>query len=156
MRYTFSLFLLLLAFWIVNSEYYTALLLFLGLLSIILVLVITHHMDLVDHESLPLHLIFRMVPFSFWLIKEIVLGSSYVLKRIFLGSKALSPTVITLKIDFRDEVSKVIFANSISLVPGTLSLQLDQESVQVHALTQELAEALLSGELARRIKRLEG
>ena len=155
MRYTFSLFLLLIAFWAVNSAYYTGLLLFLCLVSSVLVLMITHRMRLVDQESLPLHLITRIGPFYCWLIKEIVVGAIYVLRKILQGDNKLSPRVITLKLDFRDELSKVIFANSITLVPGTLTLKLDKDSIQVHALTEELAEALISGELVSRIKRLE-
>jgi len=120
-----------------------------------LVLLITRRMRLLDRESLPLHLFIRIVPFYAWLVKEIVRGSFYVLKLIFRGEKALSPTIITIPLDFKDELSKVIFANSITLTPGTLSLQLDRESVQVHTLTRELADDLLSGEMARRIKDLE-
>ncbi|WDE02666.1 Na+/H+ antiporter subunit E [Thalassomonas actiniarum] len=155
MRYTFSLFLLLLAFWASNSEIHTGLLFFLGFVSIMLVLLITRRMRLLDRESLPLHLFTRIVPFYAWLLKEIVYSSFYVLKLIFRGEKALSPIIITIPLDFKDELSKVIFANSITLTPGTLSLHLDRDAVQVHALTRELAEALLSGEMARRIKALE-
>lgn len=155
MRYTFSLFLLLLAFWASNSDIHTGLLFFLGLVSAMLVLLITRRMRLLDRESLPLHLFTRIVPFYAWLLKEIVVGSFYVLKLIFRGQKALSPTIITIPLDFKDELSGVIFANSITLTPGTLSLHLDRESVQVHALTRELADGLLSGEMAQRIKDLE-
>lgn len=155
MRYTLSLLLLLIAFWASNSNIYTEFLFIGAFVSIMLVLLISHRLCLLDQESLPLHLLTRIAPFYCWLIKEIMVGSFYVLKLIFLGNKAISPTIITITLDFNDELSKVIFANSITLVPGTLSLKLDKQSVQVHALTQELADELLNGEMARRIKRLE-
>ncbi|WDE09030.1 Na+/H+ antiporter subunit E [Thalassomonas viridans] len=155
MRYTFSLFLLLLAFWASNSNIHTGLLFFLGLVSIMLVLLISRRMRLLDREALPLHLLVRIIPFYAWLLKEIVCGSVYVLKLIFRGKEALSPIIITVPLDFKEDLSKVIFANSITLTPGTLSLQLDRDSVQVHALTRELADELLAGEMARRIKELE-
>ena len=155
MRYTFTLFFILLAFWALNSEYYTLFFLFWGMASVLLVLLIAYRMGLIDKESQPLHLVTRIAPYYLWLSKEIIIGSSYVLKRIILGSKAISPTIVTLKIDFKDELSKVIFANSITLVPGTLSMQLDRETIQVHALTRELAQQLASGEMARRIKSME-
>lgn len=155
MRYTFSLFLLLLAFWAFNSDVHTSLLFFSGLVSTTLVLLISHRLQLPDRESQPFHLVTRIAPFYCWLIKEIVCGSFTVLKLVVQGDKALSPTIITVPFDFSDELSKVIFANSITLVPGTLSLHLDKGSVRVHALTQTFADQLLSGEMARRIKRLE-
>lgn len=155
MRYTASLFLLLLAFWAGNSEIHTGLLFFLGLVSVMLVLLITRRLRLLDRESLPLHLFTRIAPFYCWLLKEIFFGSLYVLKLICLGDKAISPTIITVAFEFEDELSHVIFANSITLIPGTLSLQINKESVLVHALTQQLADELLGGEMARRIKRLE-
>jgi len=155
MRYTLGLFLLLIAFWASNSNIHTGLLFFLGLLSIILVLLISWRMSLLDSESLPLHLLIRIIPFYAWLLKEIVVNSFYVLKLIFRGEQALSPTIITIPLDFKEDLSRVIFANSITLTPGTLSLQLDRDSIQVHALTRELADELLTGEMARRIKELE-
>lgn len=155
MRYTFSLFLLLLAFWAFNSGIYTGWLFFCALMSILLVMFNSHRLRLLDRESLPLHLFTRIAPFYCWLLTEMITGSLYVLTLILHGNKALSPTIFTINFDFKDELSKVIFANSITLVPGTLSLQLDKTSVLVHALTQELADELLSGEMVLRIKRLE-
>ena len=155
MRFTFSLFILLIIFWSINSEYNTGLLLILEFVSISLVLLIAHGMKLMDHESQPLHLITRIGPFYLWLAKEVALGSLYVLKKIFLGTRSLSPKIIRVNFDFKDEVCKVIFANSITLIPGTLSLEVDHGSVSVHTLTHELADELMKGELARHIKRLE-
>lgn len=155
MRYVFGLFILLIIFWGVNSQYYSGFQLSLGLGSIALVMLLTHKMKLIDHESQPLHLLTRILPFYAWLIKEIVLGSLYVLKTILQGKQALSPKIITIKLDFKDDISTVIFANSITLTPGTLSLGFKNDSIQVHALTKELAQELLSGQLASKIKRLE-
>lgn len=155
MRYTLGLFVILIVFWTINSQYNAGLILFFGLISILLVLFITHRMKLIDQESTPLHLFLSIWPFWCWLLKEIVVGSIYVLKKILQGNSSLSPKIIEIKLDFKDEISKVIFANSITLVPGTLSVQLNEESIVVHALTQELADDLLSGELAHRIKRIE-
>lgn len=155
MRYTFGLFVLLSVFWTINSPNDSGLLLFLGLLSIVLVIVLTLRMKLLDDESFPIHLFTKIGPFYLWLVKEIVLGSFYVLKKIIFRDQTDSAQMVTLNIDFKDELTQVIFANSITLVPGTLSVQLEQGTVKVHALTQELADDLTSGELAQRIKRLE-
>lgn len=156
MRDTLGLFVLLSGFWGINSPNDSALLLFLGLLSVLLVVLITHRMKLLDRESFPLHLITRIFPFYLWLLKEIILGCLFVMKTILARDKNLTPEVVTVELAFKDELNQVIFANSLTLVPGTLSVELNQGSIQVHTLSPELAAELRGGEMARRIKRLEG
>ena len=155
MRLTFSLFLLMFVFWSLNSEIHSNLLLVLELASIGLVLMIARSMKLMDRETQPLYLLTKIFPFYLWLLKEIVCGSYYVLKKIIQGRSSLSPQVVTVELEFKDEMSKVIFANSITMVPGTLSLELKHNSVKVHTLTKELMESLLEGTLTYHIKRLE-
>ena len=155
MRYTLSLFLILAVFWGLNSSNDANLLLVLGFFSVLLVLLISQKMKLPDKESVPLHLVFRIFPFYCWLVKEIILGCLYVLKKVLSGKDTLTPTVFTISLNFKHPLSEVIFANSITLVPGTLCLNLSEGKVQVHAISQELADQLMTGDLARRIKRLE-
>ncbi len=155
MRYPLGLFLLLSVFWLMISANDSGQLLFLGFLSVLLVMLITHRMKLVDKESLPMHLITRIGPLYYWLIKEIISGSIYVLKKIILRDKAYTPKIVTIDLDFKHELSEVIFANSLTLTPGTLSLRFNHKSIHVHALTEELADELTGGELIRKIKRLE-
>jgi len=49
----------------------------------------------------------------------------------------------------------VIYANSITLTPGTVTLDLEEGHVTVHALTREGAQALASGEMDGRVTALE-
>ena len=62
MRYLASLSLLLIAFWLVLSGHYTALLLGFGAASVALVLWIANRMAVVDHEMVPLRLTHRIQP----------------------------------------------------------------------------------------------
>lgn len=155
MRYTVSLFILLSAFWLINSSANNALLLSLGLISVLTVLFFTRKLNLLDNESLPLHLFKRIFPLYLWVIKEIIKASCYVLKNILFRHKPIAPVTVNIKTDFKETLSKVIFANTITLVPGTLCLELNKDSVLVHALSKQLALELLGDELALRIKRLE-
>ena len=49
-----------------------------------------------------------------------------------------------------------VYANSITLTPGTVTTALSGDSLEVHALTREATNALLEGEMNRRVTRLEG
>jgi multicomponent Na+:H+ antiporter subunit E len=53
-------------------------------------------------------------------------------------------------------VGVATYANSITLTPGTISVDVREGEILVHALTKEGAAGLLSGEMDRRVTRFEG
>jgi len=155
LRHIIILFIPLAAFWLANSGHYTPFLLLLGLLSIVFVLYVAHRMDVVDHESQPVHLTLKIPVYYAWLAKEIVLANIAVVKHIWLGNKSISPGFSTITASQKTEIGKVIYANSITLTPGTVTVNLDGDQFLVHALTQESIKDLESGEMDRRVTRLE-
>jgi len=155
MRHTIFLSLFLAAFWLLISDYNTILILSLGVASIAFVLYIAHRMDVVDHESQPLHLTIKLPGFYAWLIKEIVYANILVVKHIWLGNKTISPTLATIKANQKTDIGKVIYANSITLTPGTVSVALEGDKIVVHALLQESIKDLETGEMDRRVTQLE-
>jgi len=155
MRHTIFLSLSLAIFWLLNSGHNTALMLSLGAISIALVLYIAHRMDVVDHESQPLHLTLKIPGFYIWLIKEIILANLLVVRHIWLGNKTISPTWMTIKASQKTDIGKVIYANSITLTPGTVTVNLEGDRLMVHALLRESIEELEAGEMDRRVTRLE-
>ena len=154
-RHTISLFLTLATFWLINSGHYTMLVLLLGLASILLVLVIAHKMDVVDHESQPIHLTPRILIYYIWLLKEIITSNISVVKHIWFGSKSISPTLKRIKISQKTDIGKVIYANSITLTPGTVAIDLIDDEIIVHALIREDIDSLIAGDMDRRVTLLE-
>lgn len=154
MRYIISLFLVLSAFWLLNSGHYNALMLFFGVFSVAFVTYISWRMDVVDRESQPLRLMLFLPGYWLWLIKEIVLANFHVVYRIWAGNSTISPTWFVIKAGQKTDLGKVIYANSITLTPGTMSVDLDDDDITVHALTQEAVDSLKSGEMDRRVSRL--
>ena len=155
MRHTIFLSLSLTVFWLLNSGHNTALMLLLGAISIALVLYIAHRMDVVDHEAQPLHLTRKLPAFCAWLIKEIILTNLLVVKHIWLGNKTISPTLKTIKASQKTDIGKVIYANSITMTPGTVTVSLEGDQFMVHALLSESIEELEAGEMDRRVTQLE-
>ncbi|MDX2369814.1 MAG: Na+/H+ antiporter subunit E, partial [Colwellia sp.] len=135
--HTISLFLTLATFWLLNSDHNTPLILLLGLASISLVLVIVHRMDVVDHESQPIYLTRNIFSYHLWLIKEVIKANIIVVKHIWLGNKSISPTLKRIKISQKTDMGKVIYANSITLTPGTVTIDLIDDEILVHALLQK-------------------
>lgn len=155
MRHTISLSLSLAAFWLLNSGHYNALMLSLGAISISVVLYIAHRMDVVDHESQPIHLTSKFPAYYAWLIKEIIVANILVVKHIWLGNKSITPAIKTIKANQKTDIGRVIYANSISLTPGTVTVNLEGDLFMVHALCQESIEQLEAGEMDRRVTELE-
>lgn len=155
MRHVISLSILLATFWLLMSGQYSVLTLSFGVLSVALVVLIAQRMDAVDLQSRALHWTLRMPGYWLWLCKEIVLANIDVVNRIWRGRTATSPAQFTLQASQKTDIGKVIYANSITLTPGTVAIDLDGDVITVHALSQQAAAELLKGAMDRRVSRLE-
>lgn len=156
MLYALSSALVLYAFWLLLSGYFTAFLMTAGAASAIAVVLLARRMEIVDHEGHPIHLGLRMFTYWPWLLVEIV-KSAWDVSRIILNPRLpVSPTLIRVKTSQKTEVGVVVYANSITLTPGTISVDVSHGEILVHALTQEGAAGLQSGEMDRRVTRFEG
>jgi len=150
-----SLGLVLYGLWLLLSGYFQALLLSLGAVSVIAVVWIAHRMDVIDHEGHPIHLTVRAILYWPWLLVEIVKSNIDVAKVIIRRKMPISPSVIEVKATQETELGQVIFANSITLTPGTVAIAVDLDIISVHALTREAADGLQSGDMDRRVTAME-
>jgi len=155
MKHVLALSVLLSAFWLINSGHYTSLLLFFMVISVLFVAVLCHRMDVVDGESQPLELTFTIPMYWLWLIKEVIVANIAVARCVWKGADSISPSVIKVKANQKTDLGIVIYANSITLTPGTVSIDLEDNEITVHALTRETAKDLLTGEMDRRVCRVE-
>lgn len=151
------LFFVLAVLWLLWSGLYLPLLMALGLVSCVLVVYLVRRFDTFGHSSVPMHPGWGIVNYWVWLIKEIVLSSLQVTRIILSPRLSISPRLIRVAAIPRGEVARVVLGNSITLTPGTLTTDIDDDGmITVHALTNESAEGVLSGEMNRRVGRLEG
>jgi multicomponent Na+:H+ antiporter subunit E len=156
MKYTVSVFCLLALFWLGNSGHYSPLLLGFGVFSVIFVVWVSHRMNVIDHESQPLHFLGRKLPgYYCWLVVKIIQSNLDVVSRVWRGNSAISPAEATLPMNLETPMGKVIYANSITLTPGTVAMDLGDDTVLVHALTESGVEELRGGEMLRRVSSLE-
>lgn len=151
MKHAVSLLLALAVLWILLSGHFEPFLLGLGALSVAFVAWLSHRMEVVDHESHPLHLSRKLFTYWPWLLKEIVKANIDVTKCVFGPSKNIKPVVFDAPASQQSDVGRVIHANSITLTPGTVSLHVGSERITVHALTPELADGLVSGGMDKRV-----
>jgi multicomponent Na+:H+ antiporter subunit E len=132
------------------------LLLGLGAASVIVTLVVSFRMGVIDREGHPVHLAIRGLLYWPWLIKEIVLANIDVAKAIIGLTDGVRPSVFKIRASQHSDLGKAIYANSITLTPGTVTIALDGDEMTIHALTPGAAEGLATGDMDRRVSRVEG
>ncbi len=136
--------------WLLWSGMTKPLLLILGAISCLLVLVLARRMEFFDKSVYSLHLVGHLLPFWGWLGKELVVANFQVAKIIMSPKMNISPSVIKLAAEPEGPVGQAILGNSITLTPGTVTLDDHEGELLVHCLTREGAEALREGEMNRR------
>ncbi|MCP5084416.1 MAG: Na+/H+ antiporter subunit E [Alphaproteobacteria bacterium] len=138
--------------WLLLSGHYDPLLMGLGIASVGLTVYLAHRMDIFDHESFPVQLTSRLPAFLVFILREIVKSNIDVLKRILSRDpNAVSPRLEEFPLPQKTDLGRVIYANAITLTPGTVSVELTKDSVIVHALAKDIADDLFTGEMARAI-----
>ena len=143
--------------WLFLSGHYNSLLLLLGLLSSVLVVLIARRMDIIDQEGHPVHLrLFRPLQYWSYLLIEIVKANISVSKLVLSSKSNIRPVVASVNSQQGDDLGRVIYANSITLTPGTVSLEVDERGVQVHALDESSVADLNKGEMDRRVSIMGG
>jgi multicomponent Na+:H+ antiporter subunit E len=157
LRHAVSLGFVLGVMWLLLSGHTEPLLLCFGLISVLIVVAIALRMEVVDHEVHLVGALYRRLLFYWvWLLYEIVKASVDVTRVILDPKLPISPQVFKAKVTQRTNVGRVTYANSITLTPGTVTIDLDDDDIEVHALTREAAEGLMTGDMDRRVTALEG
>ncbi len=151
---TCSFAVLLFVFWIGLSGHFEPLLLGFGLASVALTVFLSKRMNVIDHESYPLHLSSKLPTFFAYLFKEIIKANIDVIKRVLkLRGQSISPQLVEVPMLQKSDLGRVIYANAITLTPGTVTVELSQNTITIHALAKESAEELAEGNMAKEISK---
>ncbi len=98
----------------------------------------------------------RMITYGPWLLWQIVLANVDVLMRV-LGLRAIDPCVVRIRPDLESEFGLVTLANSITLTPGTVTVEVEDDGeLVIHALSRSAADAVMSRVMEQRVRWLEG
>lgn len=142
--------------WLVLSGHYTPFLLAVGVACTALVVYIALRMDVIDNEGVPMvHMtrhVFTYIPF----FMGEILKSNWEATRVILSpSLPINPRLFKVRGLQRTDLGRMIFANSITLTPGTITVAIKGETFFVHALIGDSAEGMDEGEMNRRVATLE-
>ena len=151
-----GLWLVLFAVWLLLSGHYTPLLIGFGVGSCALTVYIAMRMDVADHEGVPIDWVGRFLLYLPWLLKEILVANISVAKVILSPSLPISPIMVVFRSTQKTDLGRVLYANSITLTPGTITTGVEGDQLEIHALTWQDVDGREEDEMDRRVSVVEG
>lgn len=94
---------------------------------------------------------FRFIAYFGWLLVQILKSAWYVSKVTLIKRDEISPSVVWFSVDYDNPVAAALLANSITLTPGTITIDIKKGVYSVHALTDETAEGVLDGSMQKKV-----
>lgn len=151
------LFVSLLAFYVVLSgQIASSFLMGAGVVACLGVTLLCKRLGIVDDEGVPYRWWWGTVKYIPWLGWQIVLSSIYVFKLVWRRQIDIQPRMIVIKHDLRTAYGVATYMNSITLTPGTVTVDIGKDELLIHCITKAVADDLMGGEMHRRILELEG
>lgn len=98
----------------------------------------------------------RVLLYLPWLLKEIIVANLQVVRLVLDPRLPIDPIVVRFEPPLTSDLALTTLGNSITLTPGTVTLDVEGRTLVVHALTRAGAEAVLEGAMARRVGKVFG
>ncbi|MBS0003329.1 MAG: Na+/H+ antiporter subunit E [Thioalkalivibrio sp.] len=153
-RYIASLALLLASTWLLFSGMWShPILLPLGALSVVFSIWLSHRLGILDRTTRPLRILLASLRYWPWLFGQIVQSSVQVARHVLSPRLDINPRIVRLPITQQTDLGRAMLANSITLTPGTVSIYVRKGEIWFYALDAESAQATVSGEMDRRVRR---
>jgi multicomponent Na+:H+ antiporter subunit E len=126
----------------------------LGILSVLLVLWISARLRIIGRDASPYHRTIQLLFYFGWLAIEIVKSNVAVIVRVLGPKHAIDPDVVRVRSDATSDLGRALFANSITLTPGTVTVDIEGASLIVHTLVREQSRAGAFEAMDRRAARV--
>ncbi|MCW5725276.1 MAG: Na+/H+ antiporter subunit E [Maricaulaceae bacterium] len=124
--------------WITLSGYLDKpLLLWLGAGSVAFAVFLTVRMRILDRETVPYARLPRLLFYYVWLGGQIFAANVAVLRAMLRPSIDITPRLTRVPAGQRTELGRTVFANSITLTPGTVTVEVEEDGFLVHGLNED-------------------
>ena len=152
---TISLYGLLFGVWLLLSGFFSPFFLGLAALCCALVVIIAARMDKVDGAPLSWSLNLRFLTYIPWLAWQVLRANIVVTRLVLSRDLAIDPQLEWVPAGQKSELGTAIYANSITLTPGTISTSVEAGRILVHALTREGISDLRAGAMDAAVRDME-
>ena len=151
------MYILLMLFWIIINGRVTAEILITGAVVIAGVGLLTKALfgydlrtDIRVLKKSPYVLLFILLVF-----REVLKANLAVMRLIPVGEERLHPVMVTFHTDLKTDLCRYLFANSITITPGTITVSADGGRFTVHCLSRSLLDTTDSNPILKVLKKLE-
>jgi multicomponent Na+:H+ antiporter subunit E len=142
-------FIVLFGFWLLLSGQMDMMHLGFGVVCSLLVALFSHDLLIRDSRDIFRRLgifIIRFIPFLGWLIWQIIIANIDVARRAINPKMPIFPGIIKFRSNLKSDVAQTILANSITVTPGTMTVDVVGNDFYIHCLAIENEEELLAVE----------
>lgn len=131
----------LMALWLLMSGIFKPLLIAFGVISCGLAVWFMHRMEKADNEIFKISVSpIKIASYLIWLMKEIAVSTLNVTKIVLQQRPNYNQKLFSIPITQESDIGQVIFANSITLTPGTITVETEPGYFLVHALDHQPAD----------------
>ncbi len=127
-----------------------------GVISVFVAVAMTARMGILDEEGAPFPRLVLFLQYWIWLGEKIFAANLYVLRTVLKPDLDITPTLTRVPVRAKTGLARATFANSITLTPGTVTVEVEDGGFLVHALTRELADQEAFAEIERHVMRAAG
>jgi multicomponent Na+:H+ antiporter subunit E len=150
---------LLMVFWLLLSGQYDLLHISCGIFSVTIVMLIhdplrKHLFPLEEHSVAQKLRLTRLIYYIPWLLWQIVIASLQVACVVLHFRCPIDPALVRFKTGLGNTSAKVILGNSITLTPGTITLEIARDYFLVHSLMDASASGIIDGTLPGEVAKL--
>jgi multicomponent Na+:H+ antiporter subunit E len=112
-------------------------------------------MQLLDKEGFPIEIFLSFLAYLPWLLRELVKSGVEISMCVLNPRVNITPRIVKIKPSQKTPLGLMIYANSITLTPGTVSISVSNEEIEVHTLTDNAEKDLINGTMNHRVAAIE-
>jgi len=148
----------LFTFWIAVEEKLQFAELLSGVMVTVLVIILTEKLSFNTSNNIKIssESIFRFINYTFLLFRDIIAANFEVAKIVLSPRMGIKPLVMEYRHGLNRDLTQFLYANSITLTPGTLTVMMDDENITVHILDRNRFANIKEWKVGEQLMRLDG
>jgi len=96
-----------------------------------------------------------LIAYFFLLIKEIIIANFQMIKIVLNKNFEIHPVLVKIKVPLKTRLARVILANSITLTPGTITAEVQDDKFIIHCVDTSFSEGIENSSFVKMLERLE-
>jgi len=148
-------FIALLIFWFMLSGHFSVIIVTSAVIYALIAAYFTHDYFIEKISFAGIKRIFKFIAYLPWLFWEIIMANLQVAYIVLSPKMPISPELVETETDLKTDYGKTALGNSITLTPGTVTIEIENSKILVHAITKEHAQDIRNKDIEKKILRIE-